>query len=195
MSWKPLFKLTLGFNLIDRLIAVIQRDQAAALAYVLANFPALPQGVTVAPVQFFFRGPGAKPQPPYIIISVNGPDYDLGAEPPLHGTHAFMVICDCGDFDNEDVVWQAQVYALTLMQVLTASFYGPGLGDLYAGLTLTENDGTTKRTTKPPAAGTVKSALLHAAKLEIQPGDENRPTPLLRVAITGAFELEDIAAP
>jgi hypothetical protein len=194
MSWQALFKLSLGFTLIDQLIALVQRDQAAALEYVLANFPALPQGVTVVPVQFFFRGPGSKPQPPYIIVSVQGPDYDLNAEPPLKGTHAFTVICDCGDFDNEDVVWQAQVYALTLMQVLTASLYGPGPADLCQALTLTENDGTTTRTTVPPAAGTVTNCMVHAAKLEIQPGSDERPTPLMRVAINGSFDLNDFGA-
>lgn len=195
MTWQARYKLTLGFTLIDQLVALIQRDQAAALAYVLAHFPALPAGVTVAPIQMFFRGPGAKPQPPYIVVAVNGPDYDLEAEPPLRGKHAWTVVCDCGDFDNEDVVWQAQVYALMLMQILSASLYGPGLSDLYAALSLTENDGATHRTTVPPSGGAVMSCLVHGAKLEIQAGNEERPTPLLRVAITGTFELNDFAPP
>jgi hypothetical protein len=196
--WIPTYKLTLGFNIVDQLIAVIQRDQAAAMAYALAQFPA-PSG-TPAPVAVrqFWRGAGMKPELPCIVVQANGPDYTpwIQDEPPLHGRNAWGVYCDVGDFDTESVVWLAQIYSLTLMHVLVSEFYGPTNGaDLFVALTLTENDGRTTRRTVSFPLGVVGGFLIHSPVLQIKPGDQERPTPVLRVAIEGTFQTEDFAAP
>jgi len=174
---------TLAYNalfakpLLNQCIAIIQRDQAAAISIVNS---------ALAPINEFHKGPGIRTALPWLTLVVDSTAFDRAAEVfTRHHTSRVSLALDVGQFDQEMAQDNAQDYARVLDVVITTA----STADWQTVLPIT-HETVPSGTTTPPAAGAVKEVFVESHAY----GLVNLPTidaPVLRVTLAIRFELEE----
>jgi hypothetical protein len=110
--YTPAYNASFTKPLLNQLIAILQRDQASALA--LVN-PAL------GPITEFHKGPGARTALPWLVLAVDSTKFDEQALGTRRWRAPISLALDVGQFDQEMAQDHAQDYARMLDMVLTTA--------------------------------------------------------------------------
>ena len=103
--------------LLNQLIAIIQRDQAGAIAIVNS---------TLNPINEFHKGPGARTAFPWLTLALDGLAFSEDVAPyPSSGPRVWdahvSIALDVGQFDQEMAQDNAQDYARVLDMIITSA--------------------------------------------------------------------------
>jgi hypothetical protein len=189
MSWTQAYQAQFAKPLVDQLIAIIQRDQAAALA-VINSARALNGNQALSPITEFHKGPGSRTGWPWLYLEIGtttfNRDDDKGTR---HYEARINLALDTGQFDSEMTQEDAQDYARLLDMIITSAGPWPSLGDWTTALPI-QHETIPSGTTVPNASGTVNDVFVESHV----PGKVSVPdveTPVMRVTLTVLFELEE----
>src|SRR2546425_1076249 len=113
MPYIAAYNATFGKALLNQLIAIIQRDQAAAIAVVNSSLQTINE---------FHKGPGMRTAFPWLTLAVDDTSFDRAGD--LLTRHEFVrmaLALDVGQFDQEFAQDNAQDYARVLDIILTTA--------------------------------------------------------------------------
>jgi hypothetical protein len=177
MSYAPAWNATFAKPLLNQLIAIIQRDQPAALAIVNSN---------LSPIREFHKGPGLRTAFPWLTVALDGLTF---APDPL-GTRQYqarvLLVLDVGQFDQEMAQDAAQDYARVLDMIVTTAT----LADFTTPLPV-QQETLPGGVTVPPAPGTVKDVFIDSHAYSTVTFEEIG-APVLRVTLRVLFEMEEV---
>ena len=180
MPYTPAYNALFSKPLLNQLIAIIQRDQAAALAIV---------NPSLSPIAEFHKGPGARTAFPWLLLTANSTQFD----PQATGTRKSLVKValelDVGQFDQEIAQDNAQDYARLLDVIVTSAGPPPSFVDFTTPLPIT-HETVPGGTTSPGALGTVKEVFVGAHSYSVIALPEIQ-SPVLRVTLEVLFDLEE----
>ncbi|HKS97516.1 MAG TPA: hypothetical protein VJV74_15485 [Terriglobia bacterium] len=181
MAYTPAWNSVFGKPLLNQLIAIIQRDQAAALAIVN---PAL------APITEFHKGPGARTAFPWLLLTANSTQFEAQAAGTRHSTARVALTLDVGQFDQEMAQDNAQDYVRLLDMIITSAGPPPSFVDFTTPLPIT-HETVPGGITSPSALGSVQDVFVASHTYNVATLAEIQ-SPVLRVTIEVLFELEEI---
>jgi hypothetical protein len=178
MPYTPAYNATFAKPLLNQLIAIIQRDQAAAIAVVNSG---------LAPIKEFHKGPGQRTAFPWLTLAVDGTAFDReGAQTFTRLSRSRVSLAlDVGQFDQELAQDNAQDYARVLDVVITTA----APSDWQTALPIT-HETVPSGTTQPPAASAVKDVFVESHSYGIVTLEAIQ-APALRVTLGVLFELEE----
>ncbi len=177
MPYTPAYNALFGKPLLNQLIAIIQRDQAAAIAIV---------NPSLAQIAEFHKGPGLRTAFPWLTLAVDHSTFDRTAETfTRRSTLTVSLALDVGQFDQEFAQDNAQDYGRVLDMAITTATRG----DWETALPIT-HETVPSGVTAPPEAGSVKDVFVgsHAYSVVSAQGID---IPVIRVTIQLWFELEE----
>jgi hypothetical protein len=177
MPYTPAYNALFAKPLLNQLIAIIQRDQAAAMAIVNSSLAAISE---------FHKGPGLRTAFPWLTLAADGTAFDRAAETftRRHSTRVSLAL-DVGQFDQEMAQDIAQDYARVLDTVITTA----PLLDFTAPLAIS-HETVPSGTTTPPASGSVKDVFVESHTYGLVTSQQVE-IPILRVTLGVLFELEE----
>lgn len=176
MSYTPAWNALFAKPLVNQCIALIQRDQASAIAIVN---PAL------QPIAEFHKGPGVRTALPWLVTSVEGLEFDEDASGSRHSRPRVALALDVGQFDQEMAQDNAQDYARVLDMVINTA----SESDWETPLAISQET-VPSGVTSPNASGSVKEVWVASHRYGVTTLDEI-PTPVLRVTLNLEFVLEE----
>ena len=189
MSWTNAYKAQFAKPLVNQLIAIIQRDQTAALAVINAA-RAVDGNQPLSPLAEFHKGPGAILGWPWLSFEI-GPttfnrDDDKAAR---HHQVRINLVLDTGQYDQEMAQEDAQDYARLLDMIVTSAGPWPALGDWTTPLTI-QHETVPSGLTVPNAIGSVDDVFVesHTPAQVAVPGID---APVMRMTVGVLFELEE----
>ena len=177
MPYTPAYNATFAKPLANQLIALIQRDQAAALQIV---------NPSLDPIAEFHKGPGTPTAFPWLVLEVGSTEFDREASGTRRSRSDIALVLDVAHFDQETAQDHAQDYARMLDMVVTTAT----LADFTTPLPIAHPT-VPSGTTTPPAADAVKEVFVESHRYapvtlpEIQ-------APVLRVTLGVLFDLEEV---
>ena len=175
--------------MVNQLIAIIQRDQAAALTVINAA-RAVDGNQPLVPIAEFHKGPGARTGWPWLTLEIGPTNFERGDDKTTrHHEVRISLALDTGQYDQEMAQEDAQDYARLLDMIITSAGPGPSLGDWTTSLPI-QHETVPSGTTVPNAAGTVDEVFVESHV----PGKVSVPevdVPVMRVTLTVLFELEE----
>ncbi len=176
MPYTPAWNAAFAKPLLNQLIAIIQRDQAAAIAIVNS---------ALNPINEFHKGPGIRTAFPWLTLAADSTGFDQESPNTRRSTTRISLALDVGQFDQEMAQDNAQDYSRVLDIIVTTA----PLTDFTTALPIT-HETAPGGTTAPGAAGTVKEVFIehHAYSLVTQQAID---IPVLRVTLTLLFDLEE----
>jgi hypothetical protein len=177
MAYTPAYNALFSKPLLNQLIAVIQRDQASAIAIVNSSLQVINE---------FHKGPGMRTAFPWLTLAVNHDAFGIDEHPFTRSQRvAVSLHLDVGQFDQEMAQDNAQDYARVLDMIVTTAT----TADWVTSLPIVHETVPSGMTT-PGAVGSVKLVFpeSHTYGLVTQ---EDIPAPILRVAINVLFALEE----
>jgi hypothetical protein len=189
MSWQQAYSAQFAKPLVDQLIAIIQRDQAAALTVINAARAAA-GNPALAPIAEFHKGPGARTGWPWLYLEIASTNFDREADKSVrrHQVRINLAL-DTGQFDQEMAQEDAQDYALLLDRVISSAGPWPSLADWTEALPI-QHETVPAGVTAPNADGTVNEVFIesHVPSKVSVPDIE---APVMRVTLAVLFELEE----
>lgn len=182
MSFTPSYPNSLFTKpLLNQVIAIIQRDQAAAIALV---------NPTLEPIAEFHKGPGTRTAFPWLTVGLVHDSFDREAQTfTRRQVTRLNLSLDVGQFDNELAQDNAADYARVLDMVIASAGPEPTLVDWMAALPIYHETVPTGITT-PNAAGTVKDVFVEDHQYSVVNRDQLEK-PVMNVTLTVLFELEE----
>jgi hypothetical protein len=169
----------------SQIIAIIQRDQAGALANINTARAAL-GSPPLQPITEFHKGMGARYQPPWLLILVNLNVFKTDSYPTVRDQAVQVVlVLDVGQFDQEMAQDNALDYMTMLDQIMTTA----GFADWVTALPIT-HETVPSGTTAPGEVGTVKSVMPESMELEVVEVQEVT-APLLQATLRYTFLLSE----
>ena len=189
MSWTQAYSAQFAKPLVNQLIAIIQRDQASALAVVNAA-RATDGNQALAPIAEFHKGPGAPTGWPWLYFEIGPTNFERGDDKTTrrHQVRIDLAL-DCGQYDQEMAQEDAQDYARLLDMIIASAGPWPSLGDWTTSLAI-QHETVPCGMTAPNKSGTVNDVFVEAhtpAKVSVPDMD----APIMRVTLTVLFELEE----
>ena len=175
----PTWNATFARPLFDQIIALIQRDQAAAIQIVN---PAITD-----PIAQFHKGFAPRVQLPHMTVWAHGSSFALEAQLARRSTSDISVAVEVGSYDQELAQELAWDWARIIDIILTSAT----AEDWWTALPVTYFDQATPSQTAPPAQGTLH-AVLPLQILVDTALVEGMDKPLVRAQWVGRFELEEI---
>jgi hypothetical protein len=189
MSWTQAYNAQFAKPLVNQIIAIIQRDQAAALAVVNAS-RATDGNQPLCSIAEFHKGPGPQRGWPWLSLEIGATNFERGDDKATrHHEVRINVALDTGQYDQEMAQEDAQDYAHLLDMIITSAGPWPSLGDWTISLPI-QHETVPSGTTVPNAAGTVNEVFVESHV----PGKVSVPdvdVPVMRVILTVLFELEE----
>lgn len=177
MPYTPAYNALFAKPLLNQLIAILQRDQAAAIAIV---------NPLLAPINEFHKGPGLRLAFPWLALAIDGVAFDREAEAfTRRQTARVSVALDAGQFDQEMAQDNAQDYAKVLDIILTTATRA----DWETPLPI-NHETVPSGTTSPNSIGSVKEVLVESHTYGLVAA-QNIDIPVLRVTLSLLFELEE----
>ncbi len=190
MSWQQAYTAQFAKPLVNQLIAIIQRDQAAALAVINAA-RAVDGNQPLAGIAEFHKGPAPRTGWPWLTLEIGPTNFERGDDKVTrHHQVRINLALDAGQYDQEMAQEDAQDYARMLDMIITSAGPWPSLGDWTNSLPI-QHETVPSGTTVPNAAGTVNDVFVEShvpGKVEVVGVD----APVMRVTLTVLFELEEI---
>jgi hypothetical protein len=179
MPYSAAFTAKFAKPLIVQAIALVQRDQAAALAIVNGALPAIGE---------FHFGRGARTALPWLTVVADGLAFmswdDLNYR---QGIFRMQLVADIGEFDQEIAQLNAMDYVHALDIVITSAGPGKSLADWTTALAI-EHEMVPSGMTSPSAAGTVKDVRIESHRYTLADVDDY-PAPIVRGTLTVAVHL------
>ncbi|MGD1100929.1 MAG: hypothetical protein ABSA59_02590 [Terriglobia bacterium] len=189
MSWTQAYQAQFAKPLVNQLIAMIQRDQAAALAVINAA-RATDGNAPLGPITEFHKGPGARTGWPWLSLEIGPTNFNRGDDKATrHHEVRINLALDTGQYDQEMAQEDAQDYARLLDMIITSAGPWPSLGDWTTSLPI-QHETVSGGTTAPNAVGTVNEVFVESHV----PGQVSAPgidVPIMRITLTVLFELEE----
>ena len=178
MPYAPAWNATFAKPLLNQLIAVIQRDQAAVIALV---------NPLLAPINEFHKGPGARTAFPWLTLAIDRTVFDADSSQLFtrRSRSRVSLALDVGQFDQEMAQDNAQDYARVLDIIVTTA----PVADFTAPLAIA-HETVPGGTTTPNGAGTVKEVWVESHNYDLVTV-QGIDVPALRVTLTLLFELEE----
>ncbi len=176
MPYVPQWNSLFAKPLLNQLIALIQRDQAAAIGIVNAS---------LSRINEFHKGPALRTAFPWLTLAADSSGFDRESPNTRRSQTRAALALDVGQFDQELAQDNAQDYARVLDMVITTA----SLADWQTALSIT-HETVPSGTTTPPQAGSVKDVFVesHSYGLVTVQGID---APVLRVTLAVLFELEE----
>ena len=182
MVYVPRWNARFGKPLLNQLIAIIQRDQAAALAIVNAaretdGNPALPA------IEEIHKGPALYTGFPWLTVALASEAFDPSVDHYRHSGPRLRLVLDSGQFDQEATQEDCADYAWLLDMIVTTA----SPRDWCTPLAIV-HETMPSGMTVPNATGSVKRVFVEDhiyGKVDAQ----GRDTPIMRVEIPLLFEL------
>lgn len=176
MGYVPQWNALFAKPLVNQAIAIIQRDQAAALAIVN---PAL------SPIAEFHKGPGLRTAFPWLTLSLDGLAFAEDMLGTRHSRPKIALTLDVGQFDQELAQDNAQDYARVLDMVITTA----SDADWEMPLPISQET-VPSGMTSPNAGGSVKEVYVESHRYGLVTLEAIQ-TPVLRVTVNLEFVLEE----
>ncbi len=190
MSWTQAYQAQFARPLVNQLIAIIQRDQASALAVVNAA-RAADGNAALWPIVEFHKGPCPRTAWPWLLLEIGPTNFERGDDKGTrHHEVRINLALDTGQYDQEIAQEDAQDYARLLDMIVTSAGPWPSLGDWTSALPI-QHETVPSGTTVPNAAGTVNDVFIEShvpGKISVEGID----VPVMRITLTVLFELEEI---
>jgi hypothetical protein len=187
MAWVQAHNAQFGKPLVNQLIAIIQRDQAAALAVINAA-RATDGNQALSAISEFHKGPGVRTGWPWLFLEVGATNFSRGDDKAIrHHELRVNLALDTGQYDQEMAQEDAQDYARLLDMIITSAGPWPSLGDWTMPLPIA-HETVPSGTTVPNASGTVNDVFIESHV----PGPISVPgvdVPVMRITLTVFFEL------
>jgi hypothetical protein len=189
MSWTPAYNAQFAKPLVNQLIALIQRDQAAAIE-VINTARAADGNDPLDPIAEFHKGPGPRTGWPWLYLEIGPTTFDRNAgKTTRHHEVRILLMLDTGRYDQEMVQEDAQDYARLLDMIITSAGPWPSLTDWTTSLPI-QHETMQSGATVPNAAGTVNDVFVEShvpSKVSVPEID----VPVMRITLTVVFELEE----
>jgi len=176
MSYTPAYTATFAKPLLNQLIAIIQRDQAPAIALV---------NPSLNPINEFHKGSATRTAFPWLTLAADSSWFDPETVGTRASTTRVSLTLDVGQFDQEWAQDNAQDYARVLDMIVTTA----SSADFETPLPVV-HETVPSGTTTPPAAGSVKRVFVESHRYGPVTLDEVQ-IPVLRVSLTLLFGLEE----
>lgn len=176
MTYSPAWNSCFSKPLLNQAIAILQRDQAQAIAIV---------NPSLAPISEFHKGPAPRTGFPWLTISAEETQFDVSS-PWTRAWHATLALTlDTGQFDQEIAQDNAQDYAHVVDMVITTATGA----DWITPLAIVHETVPTGMTT-PPETGSVKEVFVasHRYGATTLAGID---TPVMRVALSVVFRMQE----
>ena len=176
MSYTPAWNARFAKPLLNQCIALIQRDQASAIAVVNA---------ALVPVAEFHKGPGLRTALPWLTVSLDGLEFAEDVLGTRRSHPRLALTLDVGQFDQEMAQDNAQDYARVLDMVITTA----SESDWETPLPIS-HETVPSGITSPNVAGSVKEVFVASHRYGGATLDEIQ-TPVIRVTLGLDFVLEE----
>ena len=176
MAYTPHWSAVFAKPLVNQCIAIIQRDQAAAIGIV---------NPTLAPINEFHKGPGLRTAFPWLALAVDGLSFAQDVLGTRESRSRIMLTLDVGQFDQEMAQDEAQDYARVLDMVLTTA----SESDWEVPLPIS-HETVPGGFTSPGASGSVKEVYIESHRYSVVTLDEIQ-SPVLRATLNVEFALEE----
>ncbi|MDE3180386.1 MAG: hypothetical protein KGM47_12095 [Acidobacteriota bacterium] len=176
MTYTPAWSAAFSKPLLNQIIAIIQRDQASAIA--LVN-PAL------APMNEFHKGPGPRTALPWLTLAADQTDFDVSS-PWTRAWHtAVTLTLDAGQFDQEFAQDNAQDYARVLDMIITTASGSDWMTPLPV-----VHETVPGGITVPPEAGSVKEVFVASHRYSVAAAP-NLDVPVMRAVLNVVFRAQE----
>ena len=189
MSWNQAYQAQFAKPLVNQLIAIIQRDQTAALGVVNAA-RAADGNQPLSPITEFHKGPGTPTGWPWLYLEIGATSFNRDDDKAARHCHVRIKLAlDTSQADLEMAQEDAQDYARLLDMIVTSAGPWPTLSDWTTPLPI-QHETVPGSMTAPNAAGTVNDVFVESHV----PGEVSMPdvdVPAMRVTVTVLFELEE----
>jgi hypothetical protein len=163
--------------LLAQIVALVQRDQASAIAIVNPN---------LTPISEFHFGPGLRTAFPWMMISASSVSFGEDEFPYTRSQTARVTVAlDTGQFDQELAQSNAQDYARVLDMIITTAT----TADWVTSLPIAQET-VPSGMTSPGAVGSVKEVFVLQHQYSLALAQEIQ-TPVLRVNLALKFRLEE----
>jgi hypothetical protein len=177
MTYTPAYNSLFIKPLVNQCIAIIQRDQASAIAIVNSNLAAISE---------FHKGPGMRTAFPWLLVETDGVAFDEDAHPYTRSQKASLSLAlDIGQSDQEMAQDNAQDYARVLDMIVTTA----SVADWITSLPIA-HETVPGSVTRPGAAGSVKEMFVASHNYSVVTAQEIQ-APILRVTLALRFRLEE----
>ena len=185
MSYTPAYSALFAKPLLNQCIAIIQRDQASAIAIVNSS---------LAPINEFHKGPQLRTAFPWLTLTVEG-DAFIRETQSFSRQHAARVslVLDVGPFDQELAQDSAQDYARVLDTIVTSADLAPqwaGPGSSWTTSLAIALETVPSGMTSPGEAESVKDVFVISHQYGLATLEEIQ-APVLRVTLEMEFLLEE----
>jgi hypothetical protein len=188
--WTQAYQAQFAKPLVNQLIAIIQCDQAAALAVINAA-RSVDGNQPLAPIQEFHKGPGPRTRWPWLFLEIGPTNFEHGDDKTTrHSLVRILLNLDTGQYDQEMAQEDAQDYGRLLDMIISSAGPWPSLADWTQALPI-QHETMPSGTTAPNAAGTINECFIEShvpGKVSIEGID----APVMRISITVLFELEEV---
>ena len=189
MSWTQAYNAQFAKPLVNQLIAIIQRDQDAALSVINAA-RAADGNQPLSAIAQFRKGPGPRMGWPWLYLEIGPTTFERGDDlAARHYEVRMSLALDTGQYDQEMAQEDAQDYARLLDMIITSAGPWPSFSDWTTPLPI-QHETVPSGLTTPNAAGTVSEVFIEShipAKVSV-PEIEG---PMMRVTLSVLFELEE----
>ena len=174
----PTWNATFAKPLLNQIIALVQRDQAAAIAIVKPTI--------TDPIVQFHKGFAPRIQFPHFTVSAHGSEFSLAEQLARRSTSEITIAVEVGSFDQElaqELAWDwARIIDIIITSAVPEDWWTP--------LSIQFFDQPTPGTTSPPAQGTLLAVL--PLRIAISTAlVEGMDKPVVRAEWVGRFELEE----
>jgi hypothetical protein len=189
MSWTHAYSAQFAKPLVNQIIAIIQRDQTAALGVINAA-RAVDGNQPLSPIAEFHKGPGPRTGWPWLWLEIGAANFSREDDKTArHLQVRINLALDTGQYDQEMAQEDAQDYARLLDMIITSAGPWPTLGDWTTPLPI-QHETVPSALTVPNAMGTVDDVFVesHTPSAVAVPGMD---VPVLRVTLSVLFELEE----
>ncbi len=176
MSYTPAWNARFSKPLLNQVIALVQRDQPAAMALINAE---------LAPINEFHKGPGARVALPWLTVSADKTEFDPQSPWTRSWRSTLTLALDVGQFDQEMAQDTAQDYARMLDLILTTA----SAADWVTPLPIS-HETVTGGWTAPSAVGSVKEVFVEAHHYGVVT-QTSVQAPILRVTLSVQFQLQE----
>ncbi len=176
MGYTPAWNALFAKPLLNQCIALIQRDQASAIAIV---------NPLLGTIGEFHKGPGLRTALPWLTVSLDGLEFSEDVLGTRQSRARIALLLDVGQFDQEMAQDNAQDYAHVLDMVITTA----SESDWETPLPITQET-VPSGITSPNAPGSVKEVLVGSHRYSAVTLDEIQ-TPVLRATVNLEFVLEE----
>ena len=189
MSWTQAYNAQFAKPLVNQLIAIIQRDQAAALSVVNAA-RAVDGNQPLSAITEFHKSPGSRTGWPWLSLEIGPTNFERGDDKTTrHHEVRINLALDTGQYDQEMAQEDAQDYARLLDMIITSAGLWPSYGDWTTPLPI-RHETVPSAVTVPNAVGSVDDVFVdsHTPAQVSVPGID---APVMRVTLAVLFELEE----